>query len=79
MMAERETVLDFKRSVQVDGGKLMLLELEIEPEFPKGWIFGGILSLVGGRDCGAEAGVSEFAERSSATLQVACGGGALRG
>jgi hypothetical protein len=47
-MAERGTVLDFKRSVQVDGGKPMLLELEIEPEFPKGWFFGIILSLLAG-------------------------------
>jgi hypothetical protein len=34
--------------VQVDGGKPMLLELEIEPEFPKGWFFGIILSLLAG-------------------------------
>lgn len=47
-MAERGTVLDFKRSVQVDGGKPMRLELEIEPEFPKGWFFGGILALLAG-------------------------------
>ena len=47
-LAERGTVLDFKRSVQVDGGKPMLLELEIEPEFPKGWVFGVILSLLAG-------------------------------
>ena len=47
-LAERGTVLDFKRSVQVDGGKPMVLELEIEPEFPKGWFFGGILSLLAG-------------------------------
>jgi hypothetical protein len=47
-MAERGTVLDFKRSVQVDGGKPMRLELEIEPEFPKGWIFGGIVALLAG-------------------------------
>jgi hypothetical protein len=47
-LAERGTVLDFKRSVQVDGGKPMRLELEIEPEFPKGWFFGGILSLLAG-------------------------------
>jgi hypothetical protein len=47
-MAERGTVLDFKRSVQVDGGKPMRLELEIEPEFPKGWFFGIILSLLAG-------------------------------
>jgi hypothetical protein len=40
-MAERGTVLDFKRSVQVDGGKPMLLELEIEPEVPKGGSSGG--------------------------------------
>jgi hypothetical protein len=47
-LAERGTVLDFKRSVQVDGGKPMRLELEIEPEFPKGWIFGGIVALLAG-------------------------------
>ncbi|TAE77417.1 MAG: hypothetical protein EAZ84_04160 [Verrucomicrobia bacterium] len=47
-MVERGTVLDFKRSVQVDGGKPMLLKLEIEPQFPKGWVFGGIIALLAG-------------------------------
>ncbi|WP_193213353.1 hypothetical protein [Luteolibacter marinus] len=45
-LAERGTVLNFKRSVQVDGDKPMRLVLEIEPEQPKGWIFGLIVSLL---------------------------------
>jgi len=46
-MAERGTVLDFKRSVQVDGNKPMRLELDIVPQQSRGWIFGIILCLLG--------------------------------
>jgi hypothetical protein len=42
-MAERGTVLTFRRSVQVDGQQEMKLRLEIEPEQPRGWAFGAIL------------------------------------
>ncbi len=46
-MAERGTVLAFKRSVQVDGNKPMRLELDIEPQQSRGWMFGIILCLLG--------------------------------
>jgi hypothetical protein len=46
-MAARGTVLDFKRSVQVDGNKPMRLELDIEPQQSRGWMFGIILCLLG--------------------------------
>ncbi|MCW1926202.1 hypothetical protein OKA05_26830 [Luteolibacter arcticus] len=49
-MAERGTVLDFKRSVQVDGSKAMRLELVIEPQQSRGWMFGILL-------CALTAGV----------------------
>jgi hypothetical protein len=49
-MAERGTVLAFKRSVQVDGSKEMKLELEIVPQQSRGWIFGILL-------CALTAGV----------------------
>ncbi len=45
-MAERGTVLNFKRSVQVEGNKPMRLELDIEPEQSRGWIFGAIVSFL---------------------------------
>lgn len=45
-MAERGTVLAFKRSVQVDGSKPMRLELDIEPKQSRGWLFGLILCLL---------------------------------
>ena len=45
-LAERGTVLNFKRSVQVDGDKPMRLELDIEPEQSKGWWFGLIVCLL---------------------------------
>ncbi|MCW1886951.1 hypothetical protein OKA04_19585 [Luteolibacter flavescens] len=45
-MAERGTVLAFKRSVQVDGSEAMKLELVIEPMQSRGWAFGIILCVL---------------------------------
>ncbi len=46
-LPEQGTVLDFKRSVQVDGSKPMRLELAIAPEQRGGWFYGAIVSLLG--------------------------------
>jgi len=46
-LPERGTVLDFKRSVQVDGGKPMHLKLDVEPQQGGGWFYGIIVSMLG--------------------------------
>lgn len=46
-LREAGTVLDFKRSVQVDGGKPMQLKLEIERDYRGGWIYAVLLSVLG--------------------------------
>lgn len=46
-LAERGTVLDFKRSVQVETGKPMHLKLDVQPQQSGGWFYGAIVSLLG--------------------------------
>ena len=45
-LAERGTLLNFKRSVQVKGDKPMRIVLELEPQQSRGWIFGLIISVL---------------------------------
>jgi hypothetical protein len=60
-LREAGTVLDFKRSVQVDGGKPMRLKLDIERDHRGGWLYAVLLCALGAMVVG----------RSSATLHVA--------
>ena len=60
-LGERGTVLDFKRSVQVDGGKPMVLKLDIKPQQGGGWFYAAIVSLLG-------AGVLVRGSRTRAAL-----------
>jgi len=46
-LGERGTVLDFKRSVQVDGGKPMKLDLDVEPQQRGGWFYSIIVCVLG--------------------------------
>ena len=46
-LPERGTVLDFQRSVQVEGGKPMHLKLDLEPTQGGGWFYGALVSLLG--------------------------------
>jgi hypothetical protein len=52
-LGETGTVLDFKRSVQVDGGKPMRLELDIAPDYRGGWLYAVLLCVLGGFVIGA--------------------------
>jgi hypothetical protein len=47
-LGEAGTVLDFKRSVQVDGGKPMRLKLDIEKDYRGGWGYAVLLCALGG-------------------------------
>lgn len=47
-LGEAGTVLDFKRSVQVDGDKPMSLKLDIAPDYRGGWIYAVLLCALGG-------------------------------
>ncbi|WP_367874116.1 hypothetical protein [Luteolibacter sp. Populi] len=46
-LGETGTVLDFKRSVQVDGRDAMILKLDIEPDHRSGWFYALIVCILG--------------------------------
>jgi hypothetical protein len=46
-LEERGSILDFKRSVQVDGTKPMHLKLDVVPVQGGGWFYGIIISMLG--------------------------------
>ncbi|QJE98054.1 hypothetical protein [Luteolibacter luteus] len=46
-LEERGTILDFRRSVQVDGNKPMHLKLDVAPVQRGGWLYGIIVSVLG--------------------------------
>jgi hypothetical protein len=46
-LGSRGSVADFTRSVQVDGGKPMKLELKLEPNQSGGWLYGLLIAVLG--------------------------------
>jgi hypothetical protein len=62
-LGETGTVLDFKRSVQVDGDKPMSLKLDIAPDHRGGWVYAVMLCVLGGLVIGGVATRKEVAQR----------------
>ena len=62
-LGETGTVLDFKRSVQVDGDKPMRLKLDIAPDHRGGWFYAVMLCVLGGLVIGGVVGRREVARR----------------